>query len=357
MEHRICRADLPGSPGDVDTAELAGLAAAERPDNTRVLRVTQQLFGVQRAVVERRNLWQPGRTLSVKFIDGNPVVQERVREVADRWVQHVNLNFRWVGPTERADIRIAFLDDGSWSYVGTDALGVDAMAPTMNYGWLTANTPQEEYDRVVLHEFGHMLGMHHEHMSPAANVPWDVEAVYAYYARSGWSRADVNYNVLNKLGADITNFSAFDRDSIMLYAIPNSLTIGDYEVGWNRALSRVDKDFMRTQYPGRAEIVPLEVNGGPVAADLNAGEVDTYAFDMAISATVIATTEGGIDTVMTILGPNDPASVLVADDNRGKHANARIVKKLGPGRYWLTVNHGVNPTQGAYAVNLRTRRR
>ena len=76
---------------------------------------------------------------------------------------------------DRADaqIRISFLQDGSWSYIGKDALQIPAKDPTMNYGWLKADTEDEEYSRVVLHEFGHSLGAIHEHQSPGVTIPWD----------------------------------------------------------------------------------------------------------------------------------------------------------------------------------------
>ena len=45
----------------------------------------------------------------------------------------------------------------------------------------------------------------------------------------------------------------FDRDSIMLYAIPEELTVGTWSVGWNRTLSKTDKAFAAAQYPGKVE--------------------------------------------------------------------------------------------------------
>jgi len=42
---------------------------------------------------------------------------------------------------------------------------------TMNFGWLTPDTEDSEYQRVVLHEFGHALGLLHEHQHPRPRFP------------------------------------------------------------------------------------------------------------------------------------------------------------------------------------------
>src|SRR3546814_5272957 len=79
--------------------------------------------------------------------------------------QYANLEFEFVS-SANAQVRIAFNDDGAWSYVGTDALGIPANQPTMNFGWLDQG--------VVQHEFGHMIGMIHEHQNPRDNpIQWD----------------------------------------------------------------------------------------------------------------------------------------------------------------------------------------
>jgi hypothetical protein len=51
------------------------------------------------------------------------------------------------------------------------------------------------------------------------------------------------------------------------------------------------------------------------------------------------TTEGPSDTVLTSHGSADPGAVLAWDDDRGSAANARIVRKLQPSEYWLSVRH------------------
>ena len=60
---------------------------------------------------------------------------------------------------------------------------------------------------------------------------------------------------------------------------------------------------------------------------------------------------------MTLHGPNDPGAVLAWDDDRGQGANARIVRKLQPGAYWLSVRHKRPTGTGTYTIGLKTRKR
>ena len=313
-----------------------------------------------RAAVELLKLWENGRRLRVKFLDGRADVQAKVVAIAKEWEAVTNLTLDFV-TSGASEIRVSFAEQGfSWSTVGTDALTVPSSQPTMNYGWLEPTTSLREYQRVVRHEFGHALGMIHEHQNPAAlgQIPWDKAKVYAYYAQQGWSQADVDFNLFAVYSEDSTNHSAFDPTSIMEYAIPDSLTIGSYAIGWNTEFSQTDIDFMRRQYPmGAAGVVGLVV-GAPrtAAALLVGGEVDTYHFDVSAAGTHIMTTEGTTDTILTLHGPSDPGAILSWDDDRGKGKNARIVRKLFPGSYWLSVRHKDPAAAGSYTIGVKKSR-
>jgi astacin (peptidase family M12A) len=204
-----------------------------------------------RMAVIRAKRWKPGMTLRVKFLGGNPAIQKKVEEKAKDWENYANIKFDFV-PDGDAHIRIAFETDGSWSYIGTDALGIPQNEPTMNYGWLETDTPDEEYSRVVKHEFGHALSCIHEHQNPAANIPWDREAVYRYYMGppNNWTRAQVDNNLFARYSRNITNFTNLDTTSIMLYPIPAQFTLNHQAIGArNNDLSAVDKQFIKEQYP------------------------------------------------------------------------------------------------------------
>jgi hypothetical protein len=118
--------------------------------------------------------------LRIKFFDRDPAVQRRVAVTAQEWTLHANLTFLFLPreSTAHAEIRISFAHDGAWSYLGTDALSVAQTQATMNFGWLTPASPDNEYSRVVPREFGHVLGLISEQMNPDVQIAWNKEVIY-----------------------------------------------------------------------------------------------------------------------------------------------------------------------------------
>lgn len=336
------------------------MAIVENPDNAPAPPRSRGLPGASIAspvalAALTGKLWKPGRTLRVRFLDGDPAVQARVATIAQEWSNYANITFAF-GNDPEAEIRITFSQPGSWSYIGTDALAIAKDKPTMNFGWLTASTPNDEYSRVVLHEFGHAIGCIHEHQNPATNVPWNKEAVYAYYAGAPnyWTREQTDINLFTRYSATLTQFSNFDRDSIMLYPIPNTFTIGEFEVGWNRILSPRDKQFIATLYPNdkKAEN-QLTIDGPALEAAIGEfGEVDKYIFRVAEAGRYRMETNGRLDLVLALFGPNDESTGIVEDDDSGERLNARIVADLLPGLYTLKTRHYSRRRTGEYQIGV-----
>jgi hypothetical protein len=342
-------------------AEANRLAWRERFENQPLFPAVPMPFATPMPepfsmALDTRKLWQPGRLLHVHFLEGEEVVKTKVEQIAHTWEQFANVKFVF-GDDPEAEIRISFTHDpGSWSYLGTDALTIPQGQPTMNYGWLHPNTQNLEYNRVVTHEFGHALGCIHEHQNPAANIPWNKPAVYRYYGGTPnfWPPAKVDVNLFQKYSETITQFSAFDTQSIMLYPISKDLTDGVFEVGWNTELSQTDKDFIASIYPPTPKQgVELFVDAAPAAASIGAhGEEDLYRFNVASPGTFTIETSGSTDVLIGLFGPDDLNLALASDDDSGPGLNARLQKLLQTGDYYLRVRHYRPQGTGNYSISV-----
>jgi hypothetical protein len=300
--------------------------------------------------------WKNGRTLHARFLEGNPAVQAKVKKHAVEWCDYANLGIVF-DDNPNPEIRITFANTGSWSFIGTDCLSIDSGKATMNYGWLKPDSPEEEYSRVVLHEFGHALGCIHEHQHPGASIPWDREAAYRYYQRTnGWDRAKVDRNVFQRYDQSQTQLSQFDKDSIMEYPVDESLTLGSFSIGWNRRLSDTDKTFMAACYPKDrpADAFKELAPGATVQADIGKpAEEDLYRLAIAQDGTYTIETTGLTDVVMALFGPDTQTKLLAADDDSGVWRNAKIHTRLAPGTYWIRIRHAKPSGTGKYGLTAR----
>lgn len=208
----------------------------------------------KRSVGKHTKFWTPGRTLRIAFLNGDQQFKQTVKDAAAAWETHINLTFDFVEGTQ-GDIRIS---SNTYSYyastIGTDALLIDDHdEPTMHIGtdyWWDRYIPN------IIHEFGHMLGLEHEHLHPQCNIPWDKPALYQsrgvldesnpVYAPT---KEQVDATFLNLLDLSEVNFSPYDSKSIMHYEIRQQWTIGDFKVDFNYTLSDADKAFVSQVYP------------------------------------------------------------------------------------------------------------
>ena len=218
-----------------------------------------------------QTLWQPGQDITISFIDDDaePWKKAWVEKVVAEYIQpHVDLNLLFGNYGFSADIRITFKNQGvAYSRLGVQSSYIKE-EESMNLGFLhnpTSGTFEwngEVYTfpdgpsgntngQVIIHEFGHAIGMIHEHQNPNGGIEWNVEAVLDHYVGKppmNWTEEEVYVNILNKYSIDQLNASKFDPESVMMYSIPASLTLDGTSTTSNPVPSKLDIRWMGKVY-------------------------------------------------------------------------------------------------------------
>jgi serralysin len=227
--------------------------AEENAKHYCVVVSTQRQDSNDKAALLNASRWNVGDEIRVKFLEGDPELHSRVRAVAERWTAPdlANLKFLFVDEGE-AEVQIAFQEgNGSWSYLGTQCKDIADGEPTMNYGWLTPDSDEDEIRRVVLHEFGHALGLIHEHQNPQHAIDWNEPAVIADLSGppNNWDEETIRHNVLDHYNPEDVTATDVDPQSIMMYPIPASWTNDGFSAELNSDLSPKDIELIRQEYP------------------------------------------------------------------------------------------------------------
>jgi len=214
----------------------------------------------ERAALLNAAFWGRGAILTVSFLEGDARLHRRVADIARAWPAEsgANIDFDfWIANGRdpgKADIRVAFeVGKGSWSFLGRYAKTVAANARTMNLGWMSLGLDEMQARAVVLHEFGHAIGLIHEHLNPAQKIDWNVPIVVADLRRTqGWDDATIAANMFSQYAPGAVFSTDVDPQSIMMYPIPPQWTNNGYSTAFNSSLSVTDTALIREAYGARS---------------------------------------------------------------------------------------------------------
>lgn len=217
-------------------------------------------------VVEENLLWPKEKNvLIVTFLDGDNQQQQFVAEVASEWNGH-GIDFVFPGfhiggidiflpaiygngdniqisETVASDIRVTFEAGGSWSYVGIAGQHRQADEATLSLY-------RNELNRhVILHEFGHALGLLHEHKHPERTIIFDYNKAIAYYSKyHKYSPEQTKYYMLDVYSSDWLIAKPYDILSVMHYYIPGQILINHEGIPAQEKLSNGDLSFIEFLY-------------------------------------------------------------------------------------------------------------
>ena len=97
-----------------------------------------------------------------------------------------------------------------------------------------------------------MLGLLHEQQNPASTIQWNRSKVYDSFTGppNYWTREQIDQHFFAIWAPGYFPLhKVFDRESIMIFPIQAELLRSGPEIGWNRALSGVDRQFVAALYP------------------------------------------------------------------------------------------------------------
>ncbi|WCM52471.1 M12 family metallopeptidase [Pseudomonas sp. WJP1] len=194
--------------------------------------------------------WPQHSTLKIAFLFKNKRFQEIFKSAVEQWTPHINLKIEYVTDPTQAQIRVADQseDPGNWSRIGADALNAPADEATMQLDLRQAHNI-DTWISYILHEFGHALGLQHEHQHPDANIDWNTSAVYRICKeKNGWSKEMTHFNIFKKL-KNIEALGPYDQSSIMHYGFCKAVIWKGEAITKTWTLSEKDKQLISSIYP------------------------------------------------------------------------------------------------------------
>lgn len=225
-------------------------------------------FASTQLVVARNKLWKSDRsgtvTLNIAFLTGTPEEKQLIKKYASIWTQYANMDFNFYDSLldlprgQKAHIRIliAQRDEnasiGGDSYVGTDANYRRNNDSTMRI-YISKKEMPSQLRGIVLHEFGHAIGLQHEHQHPEREFSYDQEKILTTCSTQGISESQCKFMHLDTFSTRDHDTYAYDPNSVMHYPLPREGVVNASEAAFTSSstLSLLDKVGIAKVYPGR----------------------------------------------------------------------------------------------------------
>jgi hypothetical protein len=286
-----------GSDAPTNPQSEPAVAPTDRMPDSIPPALFHKMFQSHKLVGSPGLAWKKQRVITVAFNGGSDELYRLIEQTANEWIAlGGQLSFSFKGddgqyrhwkPEDKspaANIRIAFDNTGYWSLLGVLASNVDPGDATMNFGGFpdelrkyfngqnTTEWRTSYAHTTILHEFGHAIGLSHEHFNPQCQKDLKMDAIITYLEGppNSWSDEQARFNMDAKYYANILAQQAgplesklitsptTDQRSVMLYVFSVSYyksgdrsacrPVGDHGQEWPTTLSQGDKQFYLANY-------------------------------------------------------------------------------------------------------------
>ncbi len=211
------------------------------------------------AVLVPDKRWPNGSELTVWFLDGNDFEKQLVQSTAIQWSKYANIRFQFsVEKPTISHIRISFsgLDGTRLGNHGD----LHSTNPTMTLHSLAQQGLTLSYKkRIILHEFGHALGLEHEFLHPhwqygnAWLLEQQKQCIHRLQSISSTQERTLHCAQINQaFHEDDVWWYPFDENSIMNYPVTSEwLDNRSSDIALSESISALDKIAIALGYPFR----------------------------------------------------------------------------------------------------------
>lgn len=231
-------------------------------------------------IAQTGKTWKNKSTLIVSFLDGSKDFKDEVELFSKEWTRYANINFVFyptlahIPKNQSADIVITFNTTVHTSAVGTDSKVSLQTGESMNLG-LSQIKHINVRRGIILHEFGHALGLQHEHQHKKRSLEFDEsKALIACRNHLGFTDTQCREFILQTIPAEGVYFSQYDPLSIMHYTLHPDFFKTKVEIRENSSLSLIDKLEIAKLYPGRKTAEEILLSHENLQRELK--EISTY---------------------------------------------------------------------------------
>jgi hypothetical protein len=315
-------------------------------------------------ILDFENKWRVGQSITVGFTNGNQELHDKVIETVRIWENYANIKFDFETSDSVPNLRVHFEDVMNDSKIGADSVTYPEEEPTIRFLSLNSSSSEEDFGKYALHEFGHALGLIHEHFHPEVSINWDKKKLSDYYMRNfNYTKRECENNLFRPYLRNQLQFSGFDPASLMMYPIPGSCTFDGIEYSQGSQLTDIDKEFIASIYtekePEILELKPeIEIKGQLK----HKWQEDYYSFKIVSDEPKYCIIQSQCATKLIMclycVETEHPRNGMIKYispfyEGEGLGEDAKLSKDFASGEYFVRVRHFESGGTDDYKISLK----